>query len=193
VILWPYPEQKKVVPPIITDDSTLALRTNKPLIFRFNGPYWFLQPPSKQPGSEAHVAQGTPVSVHIESNNALALVMYAHQKLARAIPTARCRAIEIEIENNDNSEGLISLGVLLTDESSSPKRTLYLGQETIPSTEPGHFLVKTAPSYETLRFAVPPNADLRKFDKLTVMFLPDIEHTFVAPKIAIQQFELFPR
>jgi hypothetical protein len=40
---------------------------------------------------------------------------------------------------------------------------------------------------------VPPNASLRKFNEITVMFLPDFEHTFVAPKIAIVQFDLLPR
>ena len=68
--------------------------------------------------------------------------MNAHQKLTRAIPTARCREIEIAIENRDNRQGLVSLGVLLTDEESSPKRTLYLGQQPVLSTEPRSFLSK---------------------------------------------------
>ena len=69
----------------------------------------------------------------------------------------------------------------------------YLGQQPVLSTEPDHFFVKKSPAYETLRFSVPPDAPLRKFNEITVMFLPDIEHMFVAPKIAIQQFELLPR
>lgn len=193
VVLWPYPANKAIVPPFTIDASILGPGTKRPLIIRFDGSYWFLQPPSKRPGPEAHVAHGTPVNVDLESNNAVALVMNAHQKLARAIPTARCREIAIAIENRDNKPGLVSLGVLLTDENSSPNRTRYLGQQAILSTEPGNFFVKTTPAYETLRFAVPPDTSLQKFNKITVMFLPDIEHTFVAPKIAIQQFELFPR
>ena len=193
VVLWPYPDKKEIEPPIIAEDSPLAPGSKKPLIIRFDGPYWFMQPPSKQPGREAHVAHGTPVNVDLESNNAMALVMDAHQRLSRPIPTGRCREIEIGIENRDNRRGMVSLGVLLTDDSSSPKRTLYLGQQSIVSTEPENFFVKTAPVFETVRFAVPPHADLRKFNEITVMFLPDIEHTFVAPKIAIQQFAFFPR
>jgi len=192
VVLWPYPEKKEIIPPLIRDES-LAPGTKRPLIIRFNGPYWFLQPPSKRPGPEAHVAKGTPVNVDIESKNAVALVMNAHQTLAQAIRTSRCREIEIDVENRDNTEGIVSLGVLLTDEESSPKRTLYLGEQPIVSTEPGQFFVKTKPAYETLRFAVPADATLRKFNEITVLFLPDIEHTYVAPRIAIQQFELFPR
>jgi hypothetical protein len=193
VVLWPFPEKKEIIPPVIADGSVLAPGTKKPLIIRFDGPYWFLQPPSNRPGPEAHVAQGTPVSVNIESNNAIALVMNAHQKLARPLPVPRCRAIEIEIENRDNTAGLVSVGMLLTDEEASSKRTVYLGQQPIASTEPGNFFPKSTPVRETIHFALPPNVPIRKFNEITVMFLPDIEHTFVAPKIAIQQFELFPR
>jgi hypothetical protein len=193
VVLWPYPVKKEIESPLIADDSILVPGTKRPLIIRFDGPYWFLQPPSKRPGPEAHVAQGSPINVNLESNNDVALVMNAHQKLPRAIRTAQCREIEIGIENRDNKAGLISVAVLLTDEESSPKGTLYLGQQPIVSTESERFFVKTTPTYETLRFLVPPDAPMRKFNEITVMFLPDIEHTFVAPKMAIQQFELFPR
>lgn len=193
VVLWPNPEKKEIVPPIAVDDSLLDSGSKRPLIIRFDGPYWILQPPSNRPGPEAHVAHGTPTSEDVESNNAVELVMNAHQKLARPIPIARCREIDVGIENRDNKAGLVSLGVLLTDEASSPKRTVYLGQQPVQSTEPGHFLVKKTPTYDTVRFSVPSNAPLHKFNEITVMFLPDIEHAFVAPKIAIQQFELLPR
>jgi hypothetical protein len=194
VVLWPYPAKKEIVPPLVPDDSILPPGSRKPLIIRFDGPYWFLQPPEKKPGPEAHVARGTPVNVDIAANNAIELVMDAHQKLSRPIRTARCSDIEIEVENRDNRAGLVSVGLLLTeDDDSSPKRTLYLGQQPVVSTEPSHFFAKMAPLHETLRFAVPPHPTLGKFNEITVMFLPDIEHTFVAPKIAIQQFELYPR
>lgn len=193
IVLWPYPEKKEIVPPLAVDNSMLAPGTKRPLVIRFNGPYWFLQPPSKRPGSEAHVAQGTPVNVDIESTNAVALVMDAHQRLSRSVPLTRCREIEVDVEDRDNRAGLVSLAVLLSDEESSSKRTLYLGQQPIVSTEPDHFSIKRMPVFESLHFAVPAIAPIRRFNEITVMFLPDIEHTFVAPKIAIQQFELFPR
>jgi len=193
VVLWPFPRKKEIIPPLIANDSLLKPGTKSPLIIRFNGPYWILQPPLKAPGLHAHIAKGTPVSVDLQSNNAEALVMNAHQKLARPIPIARCREIDIEIENRDNRAGIISIGLFVNDESSTPRRTLYIGQQPIASTEPEKFYVKTSPTFETIRFPVPPSASLRNFDEITLMFLPDIEHTFVAPKIAIQQFELFPR
>ena len=59
--------------------------------------------------------------------------------------------------------------------------------------QPGDFTIKSAPRTETLHFEVPAVQGLREFDEITVMVLPDIEHQFVAAKIAIRQFELLPR
>jgi hypothetical protein len=193
VVLWPFPPKKQIAPPLQLDDSLLASGSKKPYTIRFNGAYWFLQSPLKQPGRNAHVARGTPVNVDIKANNATALVMDAHQKLPASIRTARCREVQVEIENLDNRAGIVALAVFLTDDQASPKQTFYLGQQPVVSTEPGRFYVKLTPVTETLRFAVPPNASLRKFNEITVMFLPDYEHTFVAPKIAIVQFDLLPR
>jgi hypothetical protein len=83
--------------------------------------------------------------------------------------------------------------LLLTDGTSTHERTLYLGEQPIISTEPGHFSFKTSPVVETLSFAVPASGDIRKFNEITVLVLPDVEHTFIAPKIAILQFRLLPR
>jgi hypothetical protein len=194
VVLWPYPPKKQIVPPLQLDDSSLlAPGSKKPYSIRFNGAYWFLQSPLKQPGRNAHRARGTPVTVDIKANNSIALVMDAHQKLPASIRTARCREVQIDIENLDNRAGIVSLGVFLTDDQASPKQTFYLGQQPVVSTEPRQFYVKKTPVSETLRFAVPPGAPIRRFNEITVMFLPDFEHTFVAPKISIVQFDLLPR
>jgi hypothetical protein len=193
VILWPYPEKKQIVSPIAAEDSLLAPGTTRPLIIRFDGPYWYVQPPNKLPGPAAHQSHGTPLGVDIESNNSIPLVMDAHQNLSASIRTARCREIRVEVENRDNLAGSISLALLLTDGTSKQKQTIYLGQQPIVSAQPEHFSFKPEPVFETLRFPVPANSAIRKFSELTVLVLPDIEHKFVAPKIAIQQFQLFPR
>jgi hypothetical protein len=193
LILWPYPGKEKVVPPIVMHDALLAPGTKRPVIIHFNGVYWFLQPPNKVPGATAHQANGTPLSVGIKSINSVPLVMDAHQFLSAPIRTGLCREIAVEIENRDNRMGLISLGVLLTDGTAAKKQTIYLGEQQILSTQPEHFSFKTEPIFETLRFSIPADAKIRKFDEITVMVLPDIEHAFEAPKIAVQQFQLFPR
>jgi hypothetical protein len=192
LILWPVPEKKQIVPPI-PSSSLLARWTTQPLVIRFNGAYWYLQPPNKIPGPTAHQSQGTPIRAEIASINATPLVMDAHQFLGAAIPIARCREIQVEIENRDNRIGAIALAVLLTNGASIKSPTLYLGQHPIVSTEPEHFLFKKESVFETLRFPVPPSAKMRKFDEITLMILPDVEHSLVGPKIAIKQFQLFPR
>jgi hypothetical protein len=192
LILWPFPEKKQIVP-TLPEASLLAPGTTQPLIVRFNGQYWYTQPPNKIPGPAAHQANGTPLGAEIASIDSTPLVMEAHQFLRTPIPIARCREIQVEIENRDNKIGFIALAVLITGTASPRKPALYLGQQPIVSTEPEHFSFKPEPVFETLRFSVPSGAKMRRFDEITVMMLPDVEHALVGPKIAIKQFQLFPR
>jgi len=192
LILYPVPEKKQIVPPL-PERSLLAPGTTQPLIIPFSGQYWYMQPPSEIPGPAAHQARGTPLAYEIASINSIPLVMDAHQTLSAPIPIARCRQIQVEIENRDNKIGLIALAVLLTNTASPQRPALYLGQQPILSTEPERFSIKSGPLFETLRFSVPANANIRGFDEITVMMLPDIEHALTGPRIAIKQFQLFPR
>lgn len=192
LILWPFPEKKQIVPPV-PKTSLLAPGTTEPLVIRFNGPYWYLQPPNKIPGSTAHQAHGTPISAEIESINSTPLVIEAHQFLASPISIERCREIQVEIENRDNKIGAVALAVLLRNGASPKSPSLYLGQHPIVSMEPERFSFKTGSVFETLRFSVPKSATLRRFDEITVMMLSDVEHSLVGPRIAIKQFALFPR
>ena len=193
VILWPLPEKKQIIPPLTAQESLLAPGTTRPLIIPFDGPYWYIQPPNENPGPKAHQARGTPLGADIESSNSVPLTMEAHQTLGTAIHIARCREIQVGIENRDNKAGLIAIAVLLTDTASPEKPALYLGQQPIVSTEPEHFSFKTMPASETLYFAVPESTKIRKFNEINVMLLSDVEHALIAPKIAIRQFKLFPR
>jgi|GEM_PF-554618 len=193
VILWPSVKKEPVTPPISVENNLLAPGTKEPLIIHFNGPYWYLQPPNRVPGRRAHLAKGTPLALDIHSSNSVALVMDAHQYLSAPIRIARCREITVEVANRDNTIGAISLGILLTDGASAKNPTLYLGEQPIISAQMGHFSIKSAPVFETLHFSIAPDVKLQKFNEITVLILPDVEHQFDAPKIAIEQFELFPR
>jgi hypothetical protein len=88
---------------------------------------------------------------------------------------------------------MVALGVLLTDSTSLGKPTLYLDQQPVPSTEPGHFALKSSPIPEVLHFPIPSNAKLQQFDEITVIFFPDSERPYSGAKIAIRQFDLIPR
>ena len=193
VILWPNLPKKQIIPPVPSSDRYLAPGSSQPLIIHFDGEYTYVQPPDRQPGPGAHRAHGTPLDVAIKSNNDFPVVMTARQGLATAISVSRCREIDVQIENLDNIAGPISMALLLTDPSTAKPNGFYLGQQPILSMEPVFFFIKASPLTETLRFSVPQNPSFKSFTGITVMFLPDIEHRFVAPKIAIEQFQLLPR
>lgn len=193
LILWPFPPKKELIAPVPLASSLLLPGTKRPLILRFDGTYEYVQPPDKRPGVTAHRSRGTPLHVDIESNNHFPVMMDAHQNLAGPIPTNRCSEIDVVIENGDNRIGLVSLGLLLGDGLPGHERTAYLGQQLIASTEPDHFSVKRSPITETVRFTVPGEVKLRNFTEITVLVLPDTEHMFVAPRIAIREFRIMPR
>jgi hypothetical protein len=165
----------------------------KPLVIRFDGPYWYFRPPRRSPGSRAHVVHGTPLGVNIRSTDFVPLLMEARQSLGAAIQLTCCREIQVTIENHDNIPGRIALGILLTDSTSIGKPTLYLDQQPVISTEPDHFSVKSSPVQEVLRFPVPNHPRIDKFDEITVIFFPDTERAKAGAKIAIQEFQLLPR
>jgi hypothetical protein len=191
VILWPFPQKKQLIPPIPKPSNYLGLEKAHPMVIRFDGAYWYFQPPETQPGRTAHQAHGTPLGVNINSNNSFPLMMEAHERLVGPVRLARCGELDVEIENRDAMSGDVSLGVMLGDSESPNKATLYLGEKQLEGRQVALF--RPPPLFETLRFAVPPRPALRKFDEITVTLLTDPEHAMVAPKIAIQQFELFPR
>jgi hypothetical protein len=193
IILWPIPEKKQIIPPLPAENSFLAKGTTKPLIIRFDAPYWYFQPPAKRPGPRAYQAHGTPLAADIQANNFMPLIMEAHQNLGGSIRIDRCREIKVAILNRDNRPGAINLAVLLTDTSSPAKLSVYLGQQPIASSLPGQFAVKSSPATEVLRFLIPAQAKIRRFDEITVMFLPDQENFESGPKVAVQDFELLPR
>ena len=193
IILWPVPEKKQIVPPLPAENSFLAKGTTKPLIIRFDAPYWYFQPPNKRPGPKAYQAHGTPLAANIEANNFIPLIMEAHQNLGSSIRVDRCREIKVSILNRDNRRGALNLAVLLSDTSAAAKPSIYLGQQPLVTSEPGQFAVKSSPATEVLRFPVPAQAKIHRFDEITVMFLPDPENFDVGPKIAVQDFELLPR
>jgi hypothetical protein len=200
IILWPIAEKKQIVAPIPIEDNLLAKGTKQPLVFRFDGDYWYFQPPDKRPGLRALRTHGTPLAVNIRANNSIPLVMEAHQRLGTPIPLARCGEIQIAIENRGQNAGAVALAVLLSDSSASGSPSVYLGQQSVVTSEPGQLpnlsasASSAASANEVLRFFIPAGErKIRRFDEITVMFLSDLGPFEVGPQIAIEQFSLIPR
>ncbi len=193
IILWPIPEKKKVVVTVPPKALRTGFNTSKPVTIRFDGSYWYFQPRGNGAGARAHVARGSPLTVDVRSINHIPLIMEAHQSLAAPVPLLCCREMQVTIENHDNAPGMVALGVLLTDSTSLGRPTLYLGQQTVPSTEPGRFTLKSSPLPEVLHLPIPYHAKIQQFDEITVIFFPDSERPYSGAKIAIRQFDLIPR
>lgn len=193
IVLWPNPPKKEFVPPIPLRTPAKVDRTAKPIVIRFDGSYWYFQPPATRPGPRSHVAHGNPLDVDIQSANFIPLMMEADQNLATAIRISQCREIQVDIQNRDNWPGRISIGVLLTDSASTGKPTLYLGERPVVSSQPDRFTRKLVPVEETLRFPLPNRPAIRRFDEITLMVITEVGHTETGAKIAIQQLEFLPR
>jgi hypothetical protein len=145
IVLWPEPPKKEILAPVPPAPAPREIRLIKLLVIRFNGAYWYFQPPSEKPGPHAHITHGSPLAVDIHSTSFIPLTMEAHQTLAKPLRLGCCGAIEVGIENRDNRPGPLALAMLLTDTSSAGKPSLYLGQQPIMSSEPARFAVKSAP------------------------------------------------
>ncbi|HEY2858613.1 MAG TPA: hypothetical protein VGJ21_09365 [Terracidiphilus sp.] len=192
VVLWPYPQKKQIVAPVV-ESPLLAPGTHEPAVIRFDGQYWYLQPPDERPGPSTHQAQGTPLDVHIASANSFPLMMEAHEFLRSPIRVARCREIRIEIDNRDDQAGFISMAVWLKNSSLSGAPAVYLGQQPIRGIGDIPYTGKGTGNEQSIAFPVPAGAKVRSFDEIAVMMLPDKGHQQVGPRIAIEQFELMPR
>jgi hypothetical protein len=193
IILWPVPDKKSIVAPVLANIAPLVDRTAKPLVIRFNGPYWYFQPPGQRPGPNAYQAHGSPLTVNIEANNFFPLNMEAVQNLGAPIELTHCGEVQVEVENSDNTRGPIELGVELADTSAPGKPSLSLGRQFVPSSEPGRFFIKISPADEVLRFPVPSQATIRQFNQIKVVYFSGAEHWQLGAKIAVEQFELLPR
>lgn len=188
VILWPHPPKTEIVAPV-QPPEILAPGATQPVVIRFNGEYWYLQPPDERPGPRTHKATGSPLDLHIASSNSFPLLMQAHQYLRSPVRIARCREIRVEIENRDTEPGTVALALWLKSSSSAGAPAVYLGQQPITAVAS----VNTPTASETLVFAIPASTKLRSFDEIALMMLPDSGHRLVGPRIAIQQFEMLPR
>lgn len=193
IILWPPPQKDRIEAPLPANPDVLAPGSTRPLVIHFDGPYWYFQAPNQRPGMHAHQAHGIPTGLDIRANNPMPLTMEADQTLSTPIPLARCREIQLDIQNRDNQPGPIAIALFLTDSSAPGKPVLNLGEEPVITSQPGQFRFKSAPVSETLHFTVPPHANIKKFNEITVLFLPEIEHMDLGIKIAIQDFALLPR
>jgi hypothetical protein len=168
-------------------------RAAKPLVIPFDGPYWYFKAPSRRPGPRAHVAHGKPTDVTIRSSDWAPLLMEAHQNLGSSIDLSCCSAIDVAITNADTRPGKIAIGLVLTDSNSPVKPSQSLAEQTIVSSEADLIPINRSPVKEVLRFPISRLGPLRRFNEITLVFLPAKERSRGGAKVSIQNFTLIPR
>ena len=193
IVLWSKPPKKEIVAPLPLASVHDDVRLRKPLVIPFDGAYWYFQPPSQRPGPHAHIAHGSPLAVDIHSTTTLPLTMSAHENLARPLRLNCCGTIDVGIENRENRPGELALALVLIDNTARGKPSLYLGQHAIVSSQPDHFAEKSVAVHETLRFAIPTYAPLKRFDEMALVVMSDTGWMDRGARVAIVQFELEPR
>jgi hypothetical protein len=193
IVLWPPPVKKEIIPPLPRDHSFAIGGAAKPVVVPFDGPYWYFKAPSKRPGPHAHVAHGKPTDVTVASSDRAPLLMEAHQNLGSPIDLACCSEIDVAITNADTRLGKIALGIVLTDSNSIGKPWRALGEQTIVSSAADQIPMNRPPVKEMLRFPISRAATMRRFNEITIVFLPAKERARGGAKVSIQSFTLIPR
>ena len=196
IILWPekMTHTKLVAPlPAMGNGLLASHRIAAPLEIPFGGAYWFFKAPDVHPPQTSRQAQGSPDVLNIRSTDRRPLSMEAHDNLGSMIDLDCCSRIQIAIRNADRYPDTVSMELVLVNTALRGKPSLSLGTLTVKSTRPWRLYEERRPASETLNFAVPTHASIRRFDELMVVFRLDASRADAGPKIAIDRFVLVPR
>jgi hypothetical protein len=193
VILWPPAQRVTELYFPSTHAQADTDRMTKPLEIRFDGPYWYFEPPDDSPGETAHIAHGLPTDarVNMASADDGPLRMEAIERLAKPVRLRCCGELDVVVTNGNAQAGPIHLGVMLRDDANEDDFEL-LGFQPVASSEPGFSERRGLGTEETMRFVLPRNGTLRKFNQITVMVIPSVD-AWRGSKVAIQGFTLVPR
>lgn len=191
IVLWPIQKQEKVIssPPLHLNAPSLNIA--KPWIIPFYGPYWYFKFPGESPGPNARTTQGDPLKVNVHSTDRGPLLMEAHQHLSVPIDLNCCREMQI-VFRNDVSVGALAVGISLTDSHSKGTQSQNLGVKYVAPSSAYQPPGNTSPIEETLIFPFPKPGNIKKFDAITVILLPDAEHLTAGRKVAVERFVMIP-
>lgn len=192
IILLTAPQNQQFQVPRPTQPLLQGNRLSKPMVVQFDGEYWYFQPPDSGPGPGAYTSRDNPLTANIHSVLAIPLLMQAHQRLGSPLPLDCCRAVEVEIENREQTSGTLELAMSLSD-SAHPGMSLLLGVQSVPSNQQAG----SAPAHPILRFTIPaptgPNKDqLSQFDQIDMLIMPSAAHIQSGAKIAVRTLKFMP-
>lgn len=196
VLLWPKKQiiTKLIAPPPISWKENLSNNNpTSPLVIPFEGVYWFFRSPDHQPPSDSREAHGSPEMFDIRSNDLRPLLMQAHQNLGTLINLDCCSRVEVAVRNSDRYPNSVALELILIDTSSPGRPSQSLGREMVNSTPFGKLSDHRPPASETLKFLVPADSRIHRFDEMMIAFRLDDFRAAAAAKIGIDHFTLVPK
>jgi len=173
----------QIVTPVLTANPQGFKKQDKTI--PFDGQYWYFKWPDSRPGPDAHVVAGDPTKSQIKSTDNYAILMEAHQRLARPIEASCCRALQLNVMNADAVPGKITLEVQLRDRHGF---VTSLGNKVLPSSAVSAMPLKRSPVEETLVFQMPRGMKSKSFDEMTVRVKPEGLRWMAAPRVAIESY-----
>lgn len=188
LLLPPKPPQTTLPPSPSTDVPGRA----KPQVIAFDGAYWYFKEPDDAPRPDAKITHGDPLKVHIQSTNALALQMEAHQTVVPAIKMNCCSALRLNVTNADARPGAIFIEVVLRNLETKPHKATTLGTVVLPSSTSGVIDFSRPAVHETLTFHFPHPARAESFSEITVRIKATQERELAAAQVSVDSFVLVP-
>jgi hypothetical protein len=187
IVLWPLQKREKNIPSPPATNTASSPGLAKPWTIPFYGPYWYFKSVGESPGPNARTTRGDPLKVNVHSTDNGPLLMEAHQDLLEPIDLTCCSEIQV-VFKNDPVQGALQLGLSFTDSHSPNKTSPILGIKRVALDDTEQHLESKSPIEQTLSFPFPKTAQIKRFDRITVMLLPDAKHRTIGRKVAIERF-----
>ena len=189
ILLLPPKPPQAVLPPA---PSAEVPGSAKPQVISFDGAYWYFKEPDEAPRPDAKIVHGDPLKARIQSTNALALQMEAHQTIVPAMKMSCCTALRLNVINADTCPGSIAIEVVLRAMETKPHLSTSLGTMVLPSSTATPMDFLRQPVHETLTFRFPHQQQAGRFSEITVRIKAAPERELAASQVSVESFVLVP-
>jgi hypothetical protein len=187
ILVQPRKPHEIVAPTTATTDSS----SSDPKVIPFDGDYWYFKTVDAKPTPKTHVAQGSPIKNSIVSTDNDALLMEAHQSLAKPLSLTCCRSLRVDVTNADNRPGKISLEVILRNrDRADGAMPVSLGTAVLPTSTVSPMPLTRGPVDDKLTFELPRAARGKSFNEIAVRIKPERSRSLAGSRIAIKDFAL---
>jgi len=189
VILWPVVRTVPLLVAPLPSGRGPSGKPTHPLVIPFGGEYWMYRAPFHSPPPSSYFQRGSPAFLSFSTPDFAPLTMEAHQKLERPINLHCCRAIRLEIVNDDLRAADISIELRVARAAGRPGSESLgtVGLKSLPEMQDG----REVPATETLNFSIPPGLPFDEFDEFEAIFHHELARSHSA-RVAIERFVLAP-